>query len=63
MTDQSAKQAQPHSSARLESYLRQEREGGVHPAIKALHSRPNSRSQETNHRAVEFTRIARGREV
>ncbi len=63
MTDHSDPKGQQPQSLRIESFLRQERQGGVYPAIKALHARPNMRPETTNRRAVEFARIDRGREV
>lgn len=44
---------------RVEHYLRQEREDGLHPAVRELHQRA-THDEETNRRAVEYARIERG---
>lgn len=49
-------------ATRLREFTRQERESGVHPAVTALHSRPQTRSDE-NRKATEFSRIERGHTV
>lgn len=63
MTEQPSHQSHEAGNSRLKNFLRQEREDGLHPAIKALHARPNSRVEDHNRRAVEYARIARGRSV
>lgn len=52
----------PHEKdmIRLREFTRHERESGIHPAVVALWSRPQTRG-ETNRKAVEYTRIERGR--
>ena len=47
-------------TSRLREFTRQEREAGIHPAIVALRSRPQTRSEE-NRRFAEYARIERGR--
>lgn len=47
-------------SSRVMQFTRAEREAGVHPVIRALHSRPLTRDADTNRRAIEYARIARG---
>lgn len=49
--------------SRLKNFTRHERESGLHPAIRALHSRPVSRDPAQNTRAVHYTRIQRGWQV
>ncbi len=63
MADHSEKREFEAGTSRLRNFLQHERESGLHPAIKALHERPNSRSEESNRRAVEYARIARGHSV
>lgn len=53
------KEPQPQADSRLAHFAQTEREAGVHPVVRALHSRPLART-ETNRRAVEFARIERG---
>lgn len=49
-----------HGSTRMREYLRQERETGLHPAIRALFNRPKSASKSAR-KVREFARIERGR--
>lgn len=63
MTDHSPSSEPEAGTSRLRNFLRQEREGGLHPAIKALHERPSTRNEDANRRAVEYARIARGHSV
>lgn len=49
-----------HGTARLREYLRQERETGLHPAIRTLISRPKAGAAD-GRKVREFTRIERGR--
>lgn len=44
---------------RMRSYLELDRRAGLHPAVKALVSRPEGRAPE-NTRARAYARIARG---
>jgi hypothetical protein len=44
----------------MREYLRQERETGLHPAIRALFNRPKSATKSAR-KVREFTRIERGR--
>lgn len=60
MTKPITDQQQDRGTSRLRAYTRQERESGVHPAVAALRSRPQTRSEE-NRRAMEYARIDRGR--
>lgn len=50
-------------SGRVQNYLQQDRESGIHPAIQSLHRQPHARDEETNRRAAEFARIERGHSV
>ena len=50
------------SQLRLREFVRQEREAGVHPAIQALRSRPQSRDGDSR-KAAEYLRIDRGQRV
>jgi hypothetical protein len=54
---------QDNGAGRTRNFARQERETGTHPAVEALRMRPRARSASGNRRAVEFTRIERGRRV
>lgn len=53
-------QKRDSGNGRARNYLQQERESGLHPAIRALRNRPHSRDEVRNHRAAEFARIERG---
>lgn len=46
-------------AARLREFLRLDREGGMHGAIRALHARPHARAEDSR-KAAEYARIARG---
>lgn len=63
MTKETEQARRDDSGSRTENFLRQEREGGLHPAIKELHQRPTHGDSDTNRRAVEYARIERGRQV
>ncbi len=60
MTKEASSTTQPVSDSRLRNFTRVERESGLHPAVRALHSRPAERSSEINHRAIQYARIQRG---
>lgn len=60
MTKPNTDLSQRAQSSRLREFVRHERESGLHPAIEALRSRPKQRSLQ-NRKAVEYTRIERGR--
>lgn len=47
---------------RLREYLRQERDGGLHPFIRALHARSAGRAA-TSRKLAEYARVERGRLV
>ena len=49
-------------NARLREFIWQERTASPHPAIHALRSRPQTRG-DVNRKAVEYSRIARGRQT
>lgn len=51
-------QPRENSGTRLREFARYERESGTHPAIEALHSRPQMRAED-NRLAAEFLRIER----
>ena len=55
---------QPRSQAhlRLREFTRQERESGLHAAIEALRSRPQSRDGDSR-KTIEYLRIDRGRQA
>ncbi|MBK4218027.1 hypothetical protein JJJ17_19025 [Paracoccus caeni] len=59
-----ADKSKTHESGgtRLREFTRQERESGVHPSVAALHSRPQTRSDE-NRKVTEYSRIERGHTV
>lgn len=63
MADHSDSRDLEAGASRLRNFLQHEREGGLHPAIKALHERPSTRNEDANRRAVEYARIARGHNV
>lgn len=60
MNRQPVDQSRDDANPRVREFIRQERQEGLHPAIQALHARPQDRA-ETNRKAVEYSRIARGR--
>lgn len=62
MTKPIADQPQTKGATRLREFTRYEREAGIHPAIQALWSRPQTRGEE-NRMVVEFARIERGRMI
>lgn len=47
------------STGRFRHFVQQERESGLHPAIRALHARAKG-DTGSNGRAVQYTRIERG---
>ena len=47
-------------SARLQHFIRQEHIDKLHPAIRALHSKPREDARQVNSRLAEYLRIARG---
>ena len=54
----------PRSQAqlRLREFTRQERESGLHPAIEALRTRPQTRDGD-GRKTAEYLRIDRGQRV
>lgn len=48
------------STVRLREFTRQERQSGVHPAIRSLRERPEARDG-AGRQTIEFLRIERGR--
>lgn len=60
MTKKAATPARDETLGRLRRFVQQERESGLHPAIRALHQRAHGRDGDTNGRAVQYARIARG---
>ena len=60
MTKPISDKPEDRGTSRLREFTRQEREAGTHPAIEVLRTRPQTRSEE-NRRAMEYTRIERGR--
>lgn len=63
MSNQIELSARNEATTRLSSFTRLERESGIHPAIRALHRRARPRDHDTNHKTIQFARIARGHEV
>lgn len=59
MTKKISDKPQDKGTTRLREFTRHERESGTHPAIDALRSRPQMRSEE-NRRVMEYARIERG---
>lgn len=59
MTRHHADKPRMQGAARLREFLRLDREGGMHGAIRALHARPHARA-EGSRKAAEYARIARG---
>lgn len=49
-------------AARLKQFVQHDRESGLHPAVRALHSKAHERP-EGNARMTQFLRIARGIEA
>ncbi|MDN5567148.1 MAG: hypothetical protein L0G27_00090 [Paracoccus sp. (in: a-proteobacteria)] len=60
MTKHLADQPRTRGMARTREFLRQERTEGMHAAIRALHSQPQTRAGDSR-KATEYARIARGR--
>lgn len=60
MKKKSKAEAQTASSGRFHHFVQQERESGLHPAIRALHARAKGADTGGNGRAVQYTRIERG---
>lgn len=60
MTRHLADQPRTRGSARTREFLKQERAEGMHAAIRALHSQPKARSDDSR-KATEYARIARGK--
>ncbi|WBU56453.1 hypothetical protein [Paracoccus sediminicola] len=50
-------------NGRLRSYVTQERESGIHPAITKLHRRPHGRESYESRKTSEYARIERGHEA
>ena len=63
MSDQDHSALSPPGTRRIASYLQQDRESGLHPAVQTLHQRPAARRADANRRVVEFARIERGHSV
>jgi hypothetical protein len=59
MTKPISDKPEEKGTSRLREFTRQEREAGTHPAVEALRTRPQTRSEE-NRKAVEYARIERG---
>lgn len=59
MDKKSPPPAQPTSTGRFRHFVRQERESGIHPAIRALHARAKGEAVGQG-RAVQYARIERG---
>lgn len=51
------------ANGRVRSYVTQERESGIHPAISKLHRRPHGRADDESRKASEYARIERGHEA
>ena len=51
------------ANGRLRSYVAQDRQSGIHPAIEALHRRPHGRDGDESRKTSEYTRIERGHEA
>lgn len=62
MTKPISDKSESRDTSRLREFTRHERESGTHPAIETLRTRPKTRG-DANRRAVEYTRIERGRTV
>ncbi|WBU63678.1 hypothetical protein [Paracoccus aerodenitrificans] len=62
MTKSTFDHERSNSNGRMRSYVAQDRESGVHPAIETLHRRPRSRDSGENPKAREYARIERGHE-
>lgn len=63
MMDIDREAAERSPASRLKNFTAQEREAGLHPAIRALHARAPDRDPARNSRAVHFARIQRGHQV
>ncbi|MFV0292372.1 MAG: hypothetical protein ACK5II_03795 [Paracoccus sp. (in: a-proteobacteria)] len=50
-------------TGRLQAYLTQERQSGIHPAVSALHRRSHQRDGGEGRKVSEYTRIERGHET
>ncbi len=59
MTKHITDHAHRPGETRLREYTEQERHSGVHPAVEALRTRPQTRS-EASRKTAEFVRIDRG---
>ncbi|MDO5631271.1 MAG: hypothetical protein Q4G22_05465 [Paracoccus sp. (in: a-proteobacteria)] len=62
MTRHISDQQRASSTARLRAFTQHERQSGMHPAIQALRSRPQTRAED-GRKTAEYLRIARGRMV
>ena len=60
MSKQTKIPARDEATTRLTSFIRYERETGIHPAIMALHRRARPRDSDANHKAMQYARIERG---
>jgi hypothetical protein len=60
MTRHISDQPRTRGTARAREFLKQERAATMHPAIRSLHSQPQTRSDDSR-KASEYARIARGK--
>lgn len=60
MNRKTAVSERDNTIGRFSRYVQHERENGIHPAIRLLHSRARNSEETANGRAVQYARIERG---